>query len=63
MSKKAFDNLPAIIGSIISFLLKATAGIVGFLAEHIILFVITLALALYEALKIDYNDFKQRKNQ
>ena len=62
MSKKALDNLPAIIGSIISFLLKATAGIVGFLAEHIILFVIALAFALYEALKIGYNDFKQRKH-
>ena len=45
MSKKALDNLPAIIGSIISFLLKTTAGIVGFLAEHIILFVIALAFA------------------
>ena len=62
MSKKALDNLPAIIGSIISFLLKATAGIVGFLAEHIILFVIALAFTLYEALKIGYNDFKQRKH-
>ena len=62
MSKKALNNLPAIIGSIISFLLKATAGIVGFLAEHIILFVIALAFALYEALKIGYNDFKQRKH-
>jgi hypothetical protein len=60
MSKKALDNLPAIIGSIISFLLKTTASIVGFLAEHIILFVIALAFALYEAIKIGYNDIKQR---
>ena len=58
MFKKALNNLPAIIGSIISFLLKATARIVGFLAENIILFVIALAFALYEALKIGYNDFK-----
>ena len=62
MSKKALDNLPAIIGSIISFLSKTTAGNVGFLAENIILFVIALAFALYEALKIGYNDFKQRKH-
>ena len=62
MSKKALDNLPAIIGSIISFLLKTTARIVGFLAEHIILFIISLAFALYEALKIGYYDFKQRKH-
>ena len=62
MFKIALDNLPATIGSIISFLLKATAGIVGFLAEHIILLVIALAFALYEALKIGYNDFKQRKH-
>ena len=34
ISKKALDNLPAIIGSIISFLLRVTAGIIGFLAEH-----------------------------
>jgi hypothetical protein len=61
MSKKALDNLPAIIGSIISFLLKTTASIVGFLAEHIILFVIALAFALYEALKIGYNDIKRRQ--
>ncbi len=61
MSKKALDNLPAIIGTIISFLLKTTASIVGFLAEHIILFVIALAFALYEALKIGYNDIKRRK--
>ena len=52
MSKKALDNLSVIIGSILSFLLKATVEIVGFLAEHIILFVIALAFALYEALKI-----------
>ena len=52
MFKKASDNLPVIIGSILSFLLKATVEIVGFLAEHIILFVIALAVALYEALKI-----------
>ena len=58
MSKKALDNLTVIIGSIISCLLKAIAGITEFLAEHIILFVIALALALYEALKIGYNDFK-----
>ena len=45
MSKKALNNLPAIIGSIISFLFKATARIVGFFAEHIILFVIALAFA------------------
>ena len=62
MSKKALDNLPAITGSIISFLLQATVGIVGFLAERIILFVIALAFALYEALKIGYNDFKQKKH-
>ena len=60
MSKKALDNLTAIVVSIISFSLKATAGIVGFLAEHSILFVIALAFALYEALKISYNYFKQR---
>ena len=52
MSKKALNNLPAIIGSILSFCLKETAGIVGLLAEHIILFVMPLAFALYEALKI-----------
>ncbi len=63
MSKKALDNLPAIIGAIISFLLKTTASIVGFLAEHIILFVIALAFALYEALKIGYTDIKGRKNK
>jgi hypothetical protein len=63
MSKKALDNLPAIIGSIISFLLKTTASIVGFLAEHIILFVIALAFALYEALKIGYSDINKRKNK
>ena len=45
-----------------SFLLKATAGIVGFLAEYIILFIITLAFASYDALKIGYNDFKPRKH-
>ena len=61
MSKKALYNLPAIIGSIIPFLFKTTARIVGFLTEHIILFIIALAFALYEALKIVYNDFKQRK--
>ncbi len=61
MSKKALDNLPAIIGSIISFLLKTTASIIGFLAEHLILFVIALAFALYEAIMIGYNDIKQRK--
>ncbi len=63
MSKKALDNLPSIIGTIISFLLKTTASIVGFLAEHIILFVIALAFALYEALKIGYTDFNRRKNK
>ena len=62
MSNKALDNLPAIIGSLISFLLKATAGFFGFLAEYITLFIIALAFALYEVLKIDYNDFKQRKH-
>ena len=62
MSKKALNNLPAITGNIILFLLKATAGIVGFLAGHIILFVIALAFASYEALKIGYNDFKQNKH-
>jgi hypothetical protein len=61
MSKKALDNLPAIIGSIISFLLKTTASIIGFLAEHLILFVIALAFALYEAIMFGYNDIKQRK--
>jgi hypothetical protein len=61
MSKKAIDNLPAIIGSIVSFLLKAAASVVGFLAEHLILFVIALAFALYEALKIGYQDIKRRR--
>ena len=61
MSKKALDNLP-FIGSLISFLLKATAGFVGFWAEYITLFIIALAFALYKVLKIDYNDFKQRKH-
>jgi len=61
MSKKALDHLPAIIGQIISFLLKTTASIVGFLAEHLILFVIALAFALYEAIMIGYNDIKRRK--
>ena len=61
MSKKALENLPAIIGSIISFLLKTTASIVGFLAEHLVLFVIALAFALYEALKVGYNDIKRRQ--
>jgi hypothetical protein len=51
MSKKAIDNLPAIIGSIVSFLLKAAASVVGFLAEHLILFAIALAFALYEAIQ------------
>ena len=41
--------------------LKTAARIVGFLTEHNILFIIALAFALYEALKIVYNDFKQRK--
>ena len=63
MSKKAIDNLPAIIGSIVSLLLKTTASIVGFLAEHIILFVIALAFALYEAIKIGYNNIRTRKNK
>ena len=61
MSKKALDNLPTIIGSIISFLLKTTASVVGFLAEHIILFIIAAAFAFYEALQIGYNDIKKRK--
>ena len=61
MAQKALDYLPAIIESIILFLLKSIAGIVGFLAEHIILFVIALAIALYEASNIGCNDFKQTK--
>jgi hypothetical protein len=61
MSKKAIDNLPAIIGSIVSFLLKAAASVVGFLAEHLILLAIALAFALYEALKIGYQDIKRRR--
>jgi hypothetical protein len=61
MSKKAIDNLPAIIGSIVSFLLKAAASVVGFLAEHLVLFAIALAFALYEALKIGYQDIKRRR--
>jgi hypothetical protein len=61
MSKKAIDNLPAIIGSIVSFLLKAAASVVGFLAEHLVLFAIALAFALYEAIKIGYQDIKRRR--
>jgi predicted PurR-regulated permease PerM len=61
MAKKAVDNLPSIIGSIISVLLKATASVVGFLAEHLILFVIALAFALYEALKLGYQDIERRR--
>jgi hypothetical protein len=61
MAKKAVDNLPAIIGSIVSFLLKAAAGVVGFLAEHLILLAIALAFALYEAIKVGYQDIKRRK--
>ena len=61
MAKKAVDNLPAIIGSIVSFLLKAAASVVGFLAEHLILLAIALAFALYEALKIGYQDIKRRR--
>lgn len=61
MAKKALDNLPAIIGSIVSFLLKTTASVFGFLAEHVILFAIALAFALYEALQIGYSDIKKRK--
>ena len=60
MAQKALDYLPAIIESI-KILLKSIAGIVGFLAEHIILFVIALAIALYEASNIGCNDFKQTK--
>jgi hypothetical protein len=61
MSKKAISNLPAIIGSIVSFLLKTTASIVGFLAENLILLVIALAFALYEAIKVGYKDIKRRR--
>jgi hypothetical protein len=61
MSKKAIDNLPAIIGSIVSFLLKAAASVVGFLAEHLVLLAIALAFALYEAIKIGYQDIKRRR--
>ena len=61
MAKKAVDNLPAIIGSIVSFLLKAAAGVVGFLAEHLILLAIALAFALYEAIKVGYQDIKRRR--
>jgi hypothetical protein len=63
MAKKVVDNLPAIIGSIVSFLLKAAVSIVGFLAEHLILFAIALAFALYEALKIGYQDIKRRRRR
>ena len=61
MSKKALENLPAIIGNIIAFLLKTTASLIGFLAEHLILFVIAAAFALYEAIQIGYNDINKRK--
>ena len=39
LAKKSAIALPGIIASIVGFILKAAAGVVGFMAEHLIILV------------------------
>ena len=41
LSKKSAAAIPGIIGSIVSFLLKQMGNVVGFLAEHVLIFLFT----------------------
>jgi hypothetical protein len=51
LGDKALAALPGIIGSVVSWLLKTVGSVVGFVAEHIWILIITIAGILYNSLQ------------
>ena len=47
---KAASALPGLMGAIVSFLFKAAASVVGFLAEHKWLFILAVVVFLFQKL-------------
>ena len=52
LADKMLIALPGIIGSVVSFVLKAASTAVGFIAEHVWILAIAMGGALYNKLKI-----------
>ena len=50
LAKKSAAGLPGLIGTVVSFLLKTAARVVGFLAEHLILGLIALVVLVFNVL-------------
>ena len=50
VGKKAASALPGLIGAIASFLFKAAASVIGFLAEHTWLLILAVVAFLFQKL-------------
>jgi hypothetical protein len=59
VASKSASAIPGLIGSIVSFILKSIGKVVGFVAEHLIIVVITIVALIFEIIIYEIN--KKRK--